>query len=127
MEARGEGEGGALGEKEMERQSCHAMNLGLKSLALKGETTDERDELLTTLAPGEECKGWRVVAVKGVAQDEPGTEKVVRGDWKAVAEGMVQARLAPEEVVARPFETPVGGEPRWQKSSSGKEGLHSGS
>ena len=27
------------------------MNLGLKSLELKGEPTDKRDELLTTLAP----------------------------------------------------------------------------
>ena len=33
------------------------MNLGLKSLELKGEPTDERDEHLTTLAPV--SKGWR--------------------------------------------------------------------
>ena len=31
--------------------ACHAMNLSLKSLELKSEPTDERDELLTTLAP----------------------------------------------------------------------------
>ena len=31
--------------------TCHAVNLGLKSLELQSESTDERDELLTTLAP----------------------------------------------------------------------------
>ena len=51
-----------------------------------------------------------------------GTEVVVRKHWKAAAEGMAQARWAPEEVVARPLEKLMGGKPRWQKSSPGKEG-----
>ena len=70
------------------------MNLGLKSLELKSEPTDERDELVTTLAPVRSAKGWRVAAVEGAAQtvESLGTEKVVHKDWKAAAEGMAQAR-----------------------------------
>ena len=43
---------GAQGVNEVEMGSCacRAMSLGLKSLELKGEPTDERDELQTTLA-----------------------------------------------------------------------------
>ena len=99
------------------------MNLGLKSLELKGEPTDERGELLTTLALLR-SKGWRIVAVEEVAQavESLGTEKVVRKDRKAAAEGMAQAKWVPVEVVARPLEILVGEKPRWQKSSVGKEG-----
>ena len=49
MEARGEGEGCA-GREGGGEAAARAMHLGLKSLELKGEPTDERDELLTTLA-----------------------------------------------------------------------------
>ena len=35
---------------------------------------------------------------------------------------MAHARWAPEEVVARPHEILMGGMPRWQESSPGKEG-----
>ena len=42
---------GAQDVKEVERQrASHAMNLSLESLGLKGQPTDKRDELLTTLA-----------------------------------------------------------------------------
>ena len=51
-----------------------------------------------------------------------GTEVVVRKDWKAVVEGMGQARWAPEEVVARPLEMLMGEKPEWRKLSPGKEG-----
>ena len=42
------------------------------------------------------------------AVESLGTEKVVRKDLKAVAEGMAQARWVPEEVVARPLEMLMG-------------------
>ena len=60
----------------------------------------------------------------GAAQavESIGTEKVVRKDWKAAAEGMAQARWAPEKVVARPLETLMGVKSNWQKSNPGKEG-----
>ena len=93
------------------------MNLGLRSLELKGEPTDKRDELLTTLAPG--MRLWRGGGAQVVVS--LGTEVVVRKDWKAGAE-MWQARWAPQEVVARPLEKLMGEKPRWQKSSPGKEG-----
>ena len=82
------------------------MNLGLESLEFQGEPTDKM-----SLGTGKECKGWRVVAEEGVAQavESRGTEKVVRKDWKAVAEEMAQARWGPEEVVARPLG-------RWERS-----------
>ena len=51
------------------------------------------------------------------AVESPGTEKVVRKDWKAAAEGMGQARWAPEEVVARPLHE--GERDDFGKSSSG--------
>ena len=60
--------------------------------------------------------------MEGAAQDEPSTERVVRKDWKAVMEGMAQARWAPEEVVARPIETLTGEK---QKSSPGKRKMPS--
>ena len=56
------------------------------------------------------------------AVESLGTEKVVRKDWKVVAEGMAQARWAPEEVGARPLEILMGVKPMWQTSSPGKEG-----
>ena len=55
-----------------------------------------------------------------------GTEAVARKDWKAVAEGMGQARWAPEEVVARPLERLMGGKPMWQKSSPSQWRLNHG-
>ena len=92
------------------RNANHAMNLGLKSLELKGEPTDE-------------CKDWRVAAMEGAAQvvESLGTEKV-RKNWKAAAEGMAQASWAPEDVVARPLEILMGRMPKWQKSNPEKEG-----
>ena len=44
--------GWALGEKEVGGSfTCHAVNLSLKGLKLQSESSDERDELLATLAP----------------------------------------------------------------------------
>ena len=52
VEARGEGEGGAGREGGGEAAArATRSNLGLKGLELKSEPTDERDKLLTTLAP----------------------------------------------------------------------------
>ena len=66
------------------------MNLGLKSLELKGEPTDKRDELLTTLA-----------AVRSARAG---------GGWRRMA----QARWAPEEVVADAREAKVAKLQSWK-------------
>ena len=99
------------------------MNLGLKSLELKSEPTDERDELLTTLAPVRSARAGGMWLWRGAqVVVSLGTEVVVRKDRKAGAEGMAQVGRAPEEVVARPLEKLKGEKPRWQKSTPGKEG-----
>ena len=66
------------------------------------------------------------MAVERVAQaaESLGTEKVVRKDWKAVVEGMAQARWVPEEVGARPLEILMG-EAKVAKVQSWKRGSRS--
>ena len=74
-----------------------------------------RTSEMSALGIGEVCKGWRVAAVEGGGTDIKTHDKevVVRKDWKEVAEGMAQARWAPEGVVARPLETLMGERPKW--------------
>ena len=95
--------------------TCHTMNLGLKGLKLKGEPTDEQDELLN-LGTGER-KGWRDGAVEGrdrlwcsLAQRWCARTRR-RGDG---AGGAGRGGRPPEKL--------KGGKPRWQRSSPGKDG-----
>ena len=90
------------------------MNLGLKGLKLQSESSDERDELLATLAPVRRKAGGQGAVFLG-------TEVVVRKDRKAGAKGMALVGRALEEVVARPLETQTGEKPEWRKSNPGKE------